>query len=245
MATRFEIVVASDDPVGARPYLEAALHEIDELHRKLTRFSPDSLLSHINRTAATRPVKLDTEIFALLESASAVKAQSGGAFDIALGSGDIILDRAARTVAFERPDVSLDLGGIAKGFALDRAAAILREGGFDRALLHGGTSSVLALGAPPDAAGWRVALARSRALPWTELTDQALSVSRPFAQLVDGGAHIIDPRSRRRVLQRRFAVAIGPSAALADAWSTAISVLGDRPPTLGTEWTTSIEHEDE
>jgi len=158
MGTRFEIVVASTDGYSTHPIVEEALREIEDLHRRLTRFSADSLISHINRTAPFRPVRLDAGTFALLAAAQAVCRQSGGAFDVAVGSGSMILDESTCTVALSSPAVKLDLGGIAKGYALDRAAALLRENGVTAALLHGGTSSVVAIGSPPDAAAWRVAL---------------------------------------------------------------------------------------
>ena len=245
MGTRFEIVVASDDEFRARPAIEAALAEIEDLHRRLTRFSNDSLVSHIHRTAAHNPVKLDAECFALFEAATLVKEQSGGAFDITLGTGNVVLDGEHRSIRFDRPNVSLDLGAIAKGYALDRAALILRAGGIESALLHGGTSSVLAIGAPPDGDAWRIAFARCRSLASVALCDNALSVSRPFSQLVNGRAHIVDARSGESVQQRWFAAVIGPSACLADAWSTALTVLAHRPHSLGAEWTTFIEPEDE
>jgi thiamine biosynthesis lipoprotein len=244
MGTRFELVVAGDDH-ELRPVLEEAIREIEELHAKLTRFARDSLLSHINRSAAHAPVRLDRPTFELFAAAQSVHAASGGAFDITLGTGIVVLDPHTCTIAFDRASVALDLGAIAKGYALDRAGAILREGGVTSALLHGGTSSVLAIGAPPDAGAWRVGLARGHKLPWVELCDAALSVSRPFAQTVDGAAHILDPRTDTSVQERRFALVVGPSATLADAWSTALSVLGARPAALTAEWITSIEVEHE
>jgi thiamine biosynthesis lipoprotein len=171
MGTRFEIVVASDDEYRVRPFLEAALREIEDLHTRLTRFEHASLIAHINRNASHTPVGLDVATFELFEQATAVKRQSHGAFDITLGTGDLILDRNGHTLAFDRAGVTLDLGGIAKGYALDCAAEILRAGGIDAALLHGGTSSVLAVGAPPDRTAWRIALARASTLP-SVLADQ-------------------------------------------------------------------------
>lgn len=245
MGTRFEIVVASDDEYRVRPLIEAALREIEELHARLTRFERDSLIAHVNRNAFHTPVELDVATFELFERAIAVKHQSHGAFDVTLGTGDIVLDRAGRTLAFDRAGMMVDLGGIAKGHALDCAAELLRAGGIDAALLHGGTSSVLTIGAPPDRSAWRIALARARTLPYVDLCDQALSVSRPFSQIRNGHAHIVDPR-RGAALPLRFrSVVLGPSACLADAWSTALAVLGTRPGSLAAEWTTCIELEHE
>jgi FAD:protein FMN transferase len=245
MGTRFEVVLASEDVQLVQPVLEEALREIEDLHARFTRFSRSSLIAHINRTAARSPVRLDRSTFALFRCAEDVRILSQGAFDITIGTGAIVLDETDCSIALENTDVTLDLGAIAKGYALDRAAQILREGGVTSALIHGGTSSVLAIGAPPEAPAWRVGLARGHRLPFIDLCDAALSVSRPFSQIRDGKTHIVDPRSQAGIAERRFAVVIGPSACAADAWSTALAVLGERPASLSEEWTTIIETEHE
>jgi FAD:protein FMN transferase len=256
MATRFELVIG-DDRADARGIGEAALEEIEFCHRRLSRFAADSLLSHINRTAAARAVRLDRDTFTLLREALTVRRQSGGAFDIDVGArmdalragvatqqrhapseAAIELDEDACTVRFHRAGVSLDLGGIAKGHAIDRAVAVLREHGVRSALLHGGTSSVAAIGAPPGSAGWRVALARVPHAPQVVLRDSTLSVSWPGAQSGESG-HIVDPRTGR-VAGSVIVGVVGDSARLGDAWSTAVAVLGDRPPAMPTELTTCI-----
>jgi thiamine biosynthesis lipoprotein ApbE len=86
-----------------------------------------------------------------------------------------------------------------------------------------------------------VAPARAHTLPYVDLCNQALSVSRPFSQVRNGHAHIVDPRSGAGVQPHCFSVVTGPSACLADAWSTALAVLGQRPDNLSNEWTTHIE----
>lgn len=243
MGTRFEIVIAGNAQ-SVRPVAEAALREIEDLHARFTRFAPDSLVSHINRNAGRNPVRLDRPTFDLLVAAQQVSAQSNGAFDVALGTGRYDLDWDACTIALESPRVQLDLGAVAKGYALDCAAAILRAGGVRSALLHGGTSSVIALGAPPGAAAWRVALVHRPAHACIDLCGTALSVSRPFSQVAPNGTtHIVDPRTGASIRERRIAVVTGPSAALADAWSTALAVLGTRPAALACEWWTAIELE--
>lgn len=230
MGTRFEIVVASDDDSAARVLLEEAVYEIETLNARLTRFSRDSLLSHINRTAWHTPARLDLATFDLFSQAAHVHAASDGAFDVTLGSGGYLLDPAAYSISLGSEQTRLDLGGIAKGFALDRAAALLRAGGIDSALLHGGTSSVLAIGSPPGAHAWRIRIAHTHDAH-VELCDNALSVSRPYAQIHDGSTHIIDPRSARSRLRDSIAIVTAPSATLADAWSTAVAVLGRIPDT--------------
>lgn len=152
MGTRFELVLP-DTGRDARAIGEAALEEIELLHRKLTRFVPDSLLSHINRTAAAAPVRLDRATWALFRDALTVHRDSDGAFDIG-GSQCIELDETACTIRFRDAGVAVDLGGIAKGHAVDCAVAVLRAHGVTSALLHGGTSSVAAIGGLPGGDGW-------------------------------------------------------------------------------------------
>lgn len=229
MGTRFEIVVPRDD-AETRALVEEALHEIEELHRRLTRFESDSLVSHINRTAAATPVRLDRATFELFRAALDVQQQSHGAFDITVGTGGVVLDASDYSVRLQGEGAALDLGAIAKGFALDQAAEFLRSRGVTSALLHGGTSSVIAVGAPPNAVAWRIALAHSRARRFVDLRDSALSVSRPCAQVENGESHIRDPRTDEAIEQNRCALVIGPSAMMCDAWSTAIAVLGEAPP---------------
>lgn len=285
MRTRFELVIASPD--GARTEAElrdagqAALREVADAESLLSLFRRDSLLSHINRTAQIDPVRIDADTFGLLTTAQAVWRLSGGVFDptIAprmtalglhehaalpgdadtLGAGfqNIVLDARESTIRFLAP-VALDLGGIAKGHALDLAARALREAGIRTALLHAGTSSVLAIGHPPGADAWRIAIRRPGEAttatgrpsdprapsdpscspadrPVIALCDAALSVSGLHAG-TSPAAHILDPRTGHPATSHHTVAAVtAPSAALADAWSTAALVLGDRPAAMPTD----------
>jgi thiamine biosynthesis lipoprotein len=118
--------------------------------------------------------------------------------------------------------VELDLGGIAKGHAIDLAARVIRQAGVDRAFVHGGGSSGIGLGEAP-AGPWRVALGPERGAPIVELRDQAFSVSTTVER-----SHIVDPTTGRPVAGPRRAAVVGPSARLADAWTTALVVRGQR-----------------
>lgn len=262
MGTRFELVLAGDDPVRLRGAGEEALREVEEVDRRLSLFRRDSLLAHVNRTAATGPVRLDADTFELFALADRVARASDGAFDptvaplmralglhgdestapalewgrarAALGWREAVrLDPPARTVHFTRPDTTVDLGGIAKGHGLDLAAAALRECGVSCALLHGGTSTVVALGAPPGRPGWRVAVGPGEAAPVALLRGDCLSVSTPTGRVAPGPTgeehHVLDPRTGAGIGAggARLAATLAPTAALADAWSTALLVAPD------------------
>lgn len=233
MATRFEVVLPGvDASLG-----ELVLHEIADWHQRLDRFAPDSWVSHVNRTAASTPVRCDEDAWALLTDAHAVWAASGGAFDITRGRGHaLMLDADSRTLKFDDPAMTLDFGGIAKGHALDCCARLLREHGVASAFLHGGTSSGLAIGLDPTTGQpWRILLNpagpsnRGELLDWWTsgtLDDACFSVSDPFSQPTP---HIVDPRSGEMITRETAArvMVTGPSARLCEAWSTAAVVLGD------------------
>jgi thiamine biosynthesis lipoprotein len=186
MHTRFELVLHGPDPIRLRAAGEEALDEIERLDARLSLFRPTSEIAHLNARAAREPVRVSSPTFALLEQATRLHAETGGAFDPTLapllacwgllgqndgqvpteaelataravcGMGLVELDPRNRTVRFAREGVMLDLGAIGKGHAVDEAITLLREAGVASALLHAGTSSIYGLGAPPDADAWRI-----------------------------------------------------------------------------------------
>jgi thiamine biosynthesis lipoprotein len=264
MATRFEIVLEGEDGGALRAAGEEALSEIADCESRLSRFRRDSLLAHVVRCAGERAVRLDADTFELFALCDAVHHASRGAFDPTVaalmhahGLADVSarsartaadamahtgwesgvrLDSAARSVALTRRGLALDLGGVAKGHALDLAARVLREAGVERALLHGGTSTVLALAPPQGEEGWWVALGAEADAPRVLLVESALSVSAHCGRRLPSGAtHVLDPRTGRSpTAVARSAVlcatATGTDAAArADAWSTAILVAPEPP----------------
>ncbi|MFB3431902.1 MAG: FAD:protein FMN transferase [Phycisphaerales bacterium] len=255
MGTRFECVLAGIMCAHKSSARSAIAEEIERLvldwHHALSIFDPSSTVSRIN--ASRRPVRVNRDLLELLERCVAYSEATGGAFDITLGSvmaargfrdhrpatassgADALeLDRADSTARLNRTGVALDLGAIAKGFVLDRCADELRDLGVSSALLHGGTSSVTAIGTAPDDSPWRIRIADDHAgAPTVELIDNSLSVSSPSGRTVDGHGHILDPRSGLSATAVEHACVVGPSAEVCEAWSTAIVVdpaLLDRLP---------------
>jgi len=218
MATEFEIALPGG---GDSPVIEEALGIVGECEARWSRFRSDSYLAFLEREGTKRAIELDADAFALFDTALRVWRESQGAFDIAWrsergSSASIELDPASRTLRFHAP-LALDLGALAKGHALDLARAHLVERGVERALLHGGTSSIAALGS-----GWKVALAGSARV--LELSDESLSVSGQR-----GRAHVLDPRTHEPVERSGLAWVRASSGLVAEAWSTAGLVLGYVP----------------
>lgn len=154
-----------------------------------------------------------------------------------MGFDAIELNAANRTVRFLRPDRQLDLGGIAKGWALDEARMLLEESGVENALLHGGTSTAIGMGNDPEGHPWKIGVEDPydvlESPSWIltiPLHDEALSVSgvqgKSFVDetgetRVEYG-HVMDPLTGMAVSGRRLALALSSSAAVCDAWSTAL-----------------------
>jgi len=276
MATRFELVLHGADPVGLRAAGEEALDEIDHLEAELSLFRPGSQIAHLNARAAREPVRVTPEVFSLLEQAKKLNAETGDAFDISIaplmrcwgfmgGTGrrpepeELAAARACvgmhlvelnprdLTVRFMRSGVMLDLGAMGKGYAIERAAELLGEAGITSALIHGGTSTVYALGKPPDEDAWRVAVDRPGAgeqggapppetaaspppLAVVALKDEAMSVSGIRGKFFEAEGrvygHILDPRSGEPATAAALAVVVLPSATETDALSTALLTLG-------------------
>ncbi|MAG56661.1 MAG: hypothetical protein CMJ83_10260 [Planctomycetes bacterium] len=265
MGTRFELVLGGDDKTQLRAAGEEALEEIALWDRHLSRFRRDSQVSHANRHAAAGWVSLAPEVFRLLERCRDLWEATDGRFDPALGAvmqrlgfhGDrepgsendsnpvplahrfdrVALDADRHAIRFATAGLSLDLGAVGKGWALDRAAQILDDHDVGCALIHGGTSTVIARGAPPDAEGWIVGVADplvpERPLARCVLGDgEALSVSAPHGRSVDVGGHILDPRTGASAGDVALAAVVDTEAVRADAWSTAL-VVSASPAAVG------------
>jgi thiamine biosynthesis lipoprotein len=159
----------------------------------------------------------------------------------------VLLDENKFAVRFADENTMLDLGAIGKGYALERAADFLREAGVEQALIHGGTSTVAAIGTPPDAEGWKISLEDPRNSPETEhdkrhsplnlpplavvtLRDEALSVSAVHGKSFQAGGkvygHVIDPRTGCPAQGALLSAVVLPSATETDALSTALLIGG-------------------
>ncbi len=229
MATRFELVLVGADRVRLRAAGEAALEVIGSTERELSRFTSDGFVALVNRIAATAAVRADPSQWEWLLAVEDARAATGGAYDVCHGTpGGLVLEHATRHVRLSHPRARVDLGSIGKGLALDRAAETLQECGVDTALLHGGTSTVLALCAPPGRDGFGVRARRpDGSARDVVLARGALSVSAQHSQdTLDEGGHVVDARDARRARGAQMVAVLATRATLADLWSTALLAAG-------------------
>ena len=133
---------------------------MDRLERELSRFRPNSDISRINHLATGESSRVGASALECLLIARHLYEVTGGAFDISIGTGlpSLELDTDACLVRSTKDGVRVDLGGIGKGYAVDLVAELLEEWGIERALVHEGFSSILALDAPAGHDGWPLTL---------------------------------------------------------------------------------------
>jgi thiamine biosynthesis lipoprotein len=240
-----------------------ALDEIDRVDRLMSHYRRDSPLSRLNREAANGPVAVQPELLDFLAECLRRSRESDGAFDVTVGplmkawgffrdegrvppddelarakevvgAQHVVLDRGAGTVRFDRPGVELDLGGIGKGYAVDRVVDLLRKRGVTSALVNLGGSSVYGLGTPPGREAWEVAIADPTAPGKTartvRLRDRALSVSGGYERFFEKDgvsySHIMDPRTGRPVQGVLSVAVLTGSATDGDALDNVLFVLG-------------------
>jgi thiamine biosynthesis lipoprotein len=263
MACVYAIDAYGPDAAALPRILDEALDEVDRIDRLMSHYKADSPLSRLNREAARRPVAVETELFDFIADAMRYNRESGGAFDITVGplmkawgffggdgrmpSGEelvearhhvggahVLLNRASKTIGFDEEGVELDLGGIAKGYAVDRVVALLRQRRIAAALVSAGGSTIYGLGAPPGRGGWDVTIQdpidpRKAALTVT-LKDRAVSVAGSSEKFFESGgvrySHIMDPRTGRPVQGVLSVAVLANSGTAGDALDDALFVMG-------------------
>ena len=253
MATTFEVFILHEDGHYAQQAAQAAFDRLDQLEQDLSQFIENSDISRINNLTAGQSIRVSLDTFECLQISRRIHIETNGAFDITVGfllscwlnpdkslrvpskkelnlarqrtgMGLLQLDESQYTVRLLRDSVQIDLGGIGKGYAIDKMAELLRDWSIDLALIHGGYSTALGIGAPKGKQGWPVTLSnprnRKQTLARLCLQNRALSGSG-----LQKGRHIIDPRTAQPVEGRCAAWACAADAATADALSTAFMVM--------------------
>lgn len=255
MGTRFEVVAHHPDVTHARAACEAAMQEVLRLHALWSPFERSSTIAKLNLAPVGVAQRLDRDTLDLLIACQRLARETDGLFDPTVGAlmawwgfrgegsgcerGEhkpawgmelIGIDRPGMAACRTDASITLDLGAIGKGAALDAAGALLRDAGIESALIHAGTSSVLAIGVPPECAdGWRVQVGNDG--PTVTLKNESLSVSEVGGRVVrvDGRdiGHVLDPRTGEPIGGKKLAAVVCERAMDADAWSTALLVGGE------------------
>jgi thiamine biosynthesis lipoprotein len=260
MGTRITVELWSEDRDKAEQAIDAVLDELRRLDESMSTYKPTSEVSLVNARAADGPLHISKELFDLLVTAKEYSVLTDGAFDITYASvgylydfrkrirpdeaqitkalpavnfRHVLLDPKNQTVQFSQKGVRIDLGGIAKGYAVDCGINVLKSRGYTRAYVGaGGDSRIIGdrFGKP-----WMVGIRDPRkgegeVITRIPLVDAAISTSGDYERFFDEGGvryhHIIDPHTGHSASKVRSATVIGPNATRTDGLSKTAFVLG-------------------
>jgi thiamine biosynthesis lipoprotein len=259
MGTRCYVELWADDPVKGNEAIDAVMAELRRIDDLMSHYKPESELSAINQHANERPVQVDKELFDLIKLSTHYSQITEGAFDITYASvgylydyrrrihpteeqikqalpavnwRNMLLDEQHHTVRFEHPGMRIDLGGIGKGYAVDRGIEVLKARGIDRALVTaGGDSRIIG---DRNGRPWLVAIRHpdnpNKVVTRIPLSDSAMSTSGDYERYFDEDGvryhHIIDPRTGHSASKVRSATILAPTATQTDGMSKTAFVLG-------------------
>jgi thiamine biosynthesis lipoprotein len=260
MGTRITVELWADDEQKANRAIDALLDEMRHIDDSMSTYKSTSEVSHVNAGAADGPMKISKELFDLLVTAKQYSVLTDGAFDITYASvgymydfpkhvhpddaqidkalpavnyRHVLLDPKNQTVQFSQKGVRIDLGGIAKGYSVDKGIEVLQSFGFTRAYVSaGGDSRIIGdrFGKP-----WMVGIRDPRkgegsVITKIPLIDAAISTSGDYERFFEENGvryhHIIDPRTGHSASKVRSATVIGPYATRTDGLSKTAFVLG-------------------
>jgi len=266
MGTDFRIVLYSADAEAANRAAAEAYARVESLNRVLSDYDPTSELSKLSATAGGgKPQAMSDDLWFVLERAQKLAEATDGAFDVtvgpltkmwrsarrskkfppearmaearaAVGYRHLRLDPRQKTAELLVPNMRLDLGGIAMGYAADEALKILKRHGIHRAMIDA-SGDIVCGDAPPDAEGWKIGIApltESKGPPsrYLWLAHGALTTSGDVFQFVeiDGArySHIVDPKTGRGLTTRSSVTVTAADCITADSLATAVSVLGPK-----------------
>jgi thiamine biosynthesis lipoprotein len=263
MGTQFRVTLYATVEAVATKGLDAAFARIAQLDNALSDYDDASELTALSRSAGGEAKPVSDDLFEVLDRALELSRRTDGAFDVTagplvrqwrrarrlrraptpeqiadakrkVGYQKILLDRDKRTARLIEPGMLLDLGGIAKGFACDKALAALRQHGVERAMVVGGGD--VALGDPPPGlAGWTASIvgfpnAAGPPIERLALRRSAISTSGDAEQFIELNgrrySHIVDPETGIGVEGRFQATVIAPDGTATDALASAMCILG-------------------
>ena len=259
MGTRVSVELWHEDAATGASLVERVLAEYRRIDAAMSTYRPDSEISRVNASGSEGPVAASAELLGIVEQALRIAEASGGAFDISYESVGYLydfrarqrpdaaalaaaidavdyraidVDRAAGTIAFAKPGMRINLGGIAKGYAVERAASILRDAGVVHALLNaGGDTRVIGdRRGQPWIVGIRHPRLEGEVATRLPIVDEAISTSGDYERFFEEDGrryhHIINPATGEPTETVISATVIGPDAVLTDALATTVFVLG-------------------
>ena len=263
MGNQFEFILQGIPAEEALSHTNAAISEISRIEKLLTTFREDSQTNLINRMAGIRPVKVDREVFNLIERSLKISHLTQGAFDITYGSIDkklwnfdttmkalppvevarkmvrlinykkVILDTDACTVFLMEKGMRIGFGGIGKGYAADRAKAVLQERGVENGIVNA-AGDLVAWGCQADGAPWTVGIAdpnnKWNPFSYLAISEMAVATSGNYEKYItiDGKrySHTIDPKTGLPVTGIKSVTVISPRAEISDSMTTPVMVMG-------------------
>lgn len=262
MGSRFELTVVAENEAAAEEDFKIAIDEISRIERLISSWDANSQTSEINRNAGIQPVKVDGELFALIERAKKISELTDGAFDISYASMDtiwkfdgsmkempseeaiatsvskvgyqkIILDRDKSTVFLKEPGMKIGFGAIGKGYAADKAKALLMEKGIAGGIINA-SGDMNTWGKRPDGKDWMVAITnpmnKEKAFALLPLRQGAVVTSGDYEKFVEFNgirySHIINPNTGYPATGIISVSVFAPKAELADALATSVFVMG-------------------
>lgn len=262
MGSRFDISVIADTQEDGESYVDLAVNEISRIEKLISSWDVNSQTSEINRNSGIKPVVVDEELFQLIKRAIKISKLTNGAFDISYASMDkvwrfdgsmtqmpseeaikksvekvgyqnIILNEINHSVFLKLEGMKIGFGAIGKGYAADKAKALLRKKGVNSGIINA-SGDLNAWGKQPDGKNWMVAiinpLNKNKVFSWLPVNNSAVVTSGNYEKYVefDGVlySHIIDPRTGYPSTGVLSATIFTANAELADALATSIFVMG-------------------
>lgn len=264
MGTIVRIVADCDDPEQFQKVTNQAFERIRQIEQICSDYRSDSEVLQLSAKSPTsEPISVSNDLWNVLKQANQVNRASHGAFDVtvgpltkewrrfrrrgkldpmriedvrvAVGAKHMTLDEKKQAVSLSVADMRIDLGGIAKGYAIDAALEVLTRHGITRALVDAG-GDISVTDAPRGEAGWRVGIAgldpKQPPLLVAHISNCAVATSGDAFQFLEHEgkrySHILDPRTGYGVDHRATVTVFASSATQADAWASAITVLGPK-----------------
>lgn len=230
MHTRMDFVfcgIKESEGFNLASLIEEEIHRVELI---ANRFDPESEITKVNKLAQVAPIEVSDTLCEMISICIEAKEKTEGLFDIAISSKDYDVDllsylrlEADRTIVFDK-QMTLDLGGYAKGYVLDKIRSILENSGIKNAFVSLGNSSILAMGNHPAGEGWKIALESGSGESIT-LLDQCYTTSGNF---VVSRTHIMNPLSKEYVSGNKTVSVVTDSAGIGEILSTALFVADEK-----------------